>query len=90
MLIGGFFLYVAYYGCNQTQVQRQLSTKDVDDAKMALFLNGMLRFPVVIMYCFLGVAIGAFAAIHTDFVSQLPKREIIENGRVDFLKRFRK
>ena len=80
MLIGGLFLYVAYYGCNQTQVQRQLSTKDIDDTNMALFLNGLLRFPVVILYCFLGVAIGAYAAIHPDFISLLPTREIIENG----------
>ncbi len=80
MLIGGLFLYVAYYGCNQTQVQRQLSTENVDDTNMALFLNGMLRFPIVLGYCFLGVAIGAFAVVNADFISTLPTREIIENG----------
>lgn len=80
MLFGGFFLYVSYYGCNQTQVQRQLSTENIDDTNMALFLNGMLRFPVVLGYCFLGVAIGAFAVIHTDFISTLPTREIIAGG----------
>jgi len=80
MLLGGLFLYVAYYGCNQTQAQRQLSTKDIDDSYMSLFLNGMLRFPIVIGYCFLGVAIGAYAKIHTGFLSSLPTREIIENG----------
>jgi len=80
MLVGGFFLYVAYYGCNQTQVQRQLSTKDIDDTNMALFLNGLLRFPIVILYCSVGVAIGAYASIHTGFIAELPTREIIANG----------
>lgn len=80
MLVGGFFLYVAYYGCDQTQVQRQLSTKHVDDAKMALFLNGMLRFPIVILYCFLGVAIGAYAAVNPEFISSLPTREVLTDG----------
>ena len=80
MLIGGFFLYIAYYGCNQTQVQRQLSTKNTNDANMALFLNGILRFPVVLGYSFLGIAIGAYAAINGDFISLLPTREVIVNG----------
>jgi SSS family solute:Na+ symporter len=82
MLIGGFFLYVSYYGCNQTQVQRQLSTKDVDDTNMSLFLNGMLRFPIVLGYCLLGVAIGAFANLNPDFLTSLPTREVFENGIV--------
>jgi len=82
MLVGGFFLYVAYYGCNQTQVQRQLATKDVDDTNMALFINGLLRFPIVLGYCFMGVAVGAYAAVNSDFLASLPKREIIEAGVV--------
>jgi len=27
MLVGGFFLYVSYYGCDQTQAQRPLICK---------------------------------------------------------------
>ena len=85
MLIGGFFLYVSYYGCNQTQVQRQLSTKNLDDTNMALFLNGILRFPIVLMYCLLGVAIGAYVTIHPGFIAHLPTREVIENGVVNLV-----
>jgi len=88
MLVGGFFLYVAYYGCNQTQVQRQLATKDIDDTNMALFLNGILRFPIVLGYCFMGVAVGAFATINSDFLSKLPTREIIEGGVVQHVPNF--
>ena len=72
MLIGGFFLYVAYYGTDQTQVQRQLSTKDSKGTNMSLFLNGMLRFPLVLTYCFLGICIGAYAVTNPDFLSELP------------------
>jgi SSS family solute:Na+ symporter len=80
MLVGGFFLYVSYYGCNQTQVQRQLAAKDNDDTNMALFLNGVLRFPIVLAYCFMGVAVGAFATSRGDFLEMLPLREVVENG----------
>jgi len=75
MLIGGLFLYLAYYGCDQTQAQRELSTRNVDDTNRALFLDGMLRFPLVLSYCFLGVCLGAYAAGHPDFISKLPLNE---------------
>ena len=55
MLIGGFFLYLSYYGCDQTQGQRLLTTPTPEGAKKALFINGMLRFPLVLGYCFLGL-----------------------------------
>ncbi|MGD9058119.1 MAG: hypothetical protein PVF38_18375, partial [Desulfobacterales bacterium] len=72
MLIGGFFLYLSYYGCDQTQAQRELSTRSVADTNRALFLDGMLRFPLVLSYCFLGLCLGAYALLHPDFVAALP------------------
>jgi len=71
MLIGGLFLYMSYYGCDQTQVQRELSSKDVDDANMSLFVNGLLRFPLVITYCLVGVALAAFIAKNPEFIQSL-------------------
>ncbi|MCP5051537.1 MAG: sodium/solute symporter [bacterium] len=68
MLIGGFFLYVSYYGCDQTQVQRELSTRSVDDTNMSLFINGILRFPLVVTYCLLGAAIAAFIVKNPGFL----------------------
>jgi len=88
MLFGGLFLYVAYYGCNQTQAQRQLSTKNLDDSYMSLFLNGLLRFPVVGGYVFLGVAIGAYAAVNTGFIDMLPTRETVVDGLVQTVPNF--
>lgn len=73
MLIGGSFLYVSYYGCDQSQVQRTLSTRNVDESNQALFLNGLLRFPLVLLYCLVGVGIGAFASQNPDFINSLPK-----------------
>lgn len=79
-LIGGFFLYIAYYGCDQSQVQRELSTKSVDDTNWALFINGMMRFPLVLTYCFLGVCIGAYVTKNPDFINLLP----LENGEPNY------
>ncbi len=81
MLLGGFFLYLSYYGCDQTQVQRELSARDVDAANMSLFLNGILRFPLVLTYCLLGAAIGAYAILHPEFTAQLANPA---TGAVDY------
>lgn len=75
MLIGGLFLYLSYYGCDQTQAQRELSTRSVADTNRALFLDGIMRFPLVFSYCFLGLCLGAYALLHPDFVSALPLTE---------------
>ena len=73
MLFGGFFLYVSYYGCDQSQVQRELCAKTIDEGKQALFLNGLLRFPLVLLYCFVGVGIAHYALAHPEFIELLPK-----------------
>lgn len=62
MLIGGFFLYASYYGCDQSQVQRELTVRTVDGVRKSLLVNAFGRFPVVLMYCMLGVFIGAAIA----------------------------
>lgn len=80
MLLGGFFLYVSYYGCDQSQVQRELCAKDIDDGKTSLLLNGILRFPLVLLYCFVGLGIGAYAVSNPQFIAQLP----LENGSPNY------
>jgi hypothetical protein len=46
---------------NKSQVQRQMSAKSLDDAKWAIVLNGIVRFPLTLVYCMLGVSLLSFA-----------------------------
>ena len=71
MLIGGFFLYVSYYGCDQTQAQRMLSAKNEKTIRQLLLANGLLRFPVVLIYCTMGLLIGALALSAPDFMAEI-------------------
>jgi SSS family solute:Na+ symporter len=73
MLFGGFFLYVAYYGCDQSQAQRLLAAEDVAATRRVLLLNGVLRFPLVLAYCMLGLGLAAYAMQHPEFIGQLPQ-----------------
>ncbi|MGH9805102.1 MAG: sodium:solute symporter family transporter, partial [Candidatus Acidiferrales bacterium] len=72
MLIGGFFLYISYYGCDQSQVQRELSVGTTDDVKRSLLLNALGRFPVVFFYCLMGLFIGSFALLTPGFKEMIP------------------
>lgn len=69
MIIGGFFLYASYYGCDQTQAQRLLSAKNENTVKKLLLANGLLRFPVVLVYCTMGLIIGSYAISNPDFMN---------------------
>jgi len=67
MVLGGLFLYLSYYGTDQTQAQRLLSAKDEGTIKKLLLANGLLRFPVVLVYCIMGLIIGGLVTIIPEF-----------------------
>ena len=71
MIIGGFFLYVSYYGCDQTQAQRMLSAKNEKTIRQLLLANGLLRFPVVMVYCIMGLIIGTLVTQAPDFMFEI-------------------
>ncbi|MFQ5679660.1 MAG: sodium:solute symporter [Gemmatimonadota bacterium] len=74
MVIGGFFLYASFYGCDQLQAQRYLSCKDERGARATLLFNGLGRFPVVLLYCLMGLLLGTFAVQDPRFLSLMPSQ----------------
>lgn len=72
MLIGGFFLYTSYYGTDQSQVQRLFSAQSMGTVKKTLLFNGLLRFPITLIYCIMGLVIGTLALTQTEFMSSIP------------------
>lgn len=85
MLVGGFFLYVSYYGCDQTQAQRLLSAKNEGTIRKLLLANGVLRFPVVLVYCIMGLIVGTLALKDATFMDS-----IVEITRIHFPEEFKK
>ncbi len=72
MMFGGFVLYASYYGCDQTQAQRILSAKNMGDTRRLLFANGILRFPLVLLYSFTGLIVGVVAFNDPELLAQIP------------------
>ena len=71
MFFGGIFLYVSYYMCDQSQDQRGLCARSQSDAQKILILNGVFRFPFVLLYCLIGVGLANYAAENAVFFEQL-------------------
>ncbi|MFP4844854.1 sodium:solute symporter family transporter [Winogradskyella sp. PE311] len=71
MFIGGLFLYLSYYGTDQTQAQRLLSAKNEGTIKKLLLANGLLRFPVVLVYCIMGLIIGYLVTSIPEFYESI-------------------
>ncbi|MBL0127078.1 MAG: sodium:solute symporter [Flavobacteriales bacterium] len=59
-LIGGFFLQLAYFGTDQSQVQRYLSGKNVEQAKRGLWMNAVLKIPMQFFILLIGVLVFVF------------------------------
>jgi SSS family transporter len=73
MVLGGFFLYVSYYGTDQSQAQRTLSARDMGVVRKTLLFNGLIRFPVTLTYCIMGLIIGTLALTTPAFLAEIPK-----------------
>lgn len=79
LFFGGFFLYASYYGCDQSQVQRELSARNLKDCKLSLLFNGFFRFPIVLGYCTVGLILGAYVVQNSEFLAKIPQ------GNYDYL-----
>ncbi|XP_031621165.1 putative sodium-dependent multivitamin transporter isoform X3 [Contarinia nasturtii] len=62
LIIGGGFTYATLYACNQTQVQRLLTVKNLKASQKAVFLNWPILSLLSISTCFSGLALYAYYA----------------------------
>lgn len=56
-LLGGFFLAMAYFGTDQSQVQRYLSGRSIAESRMGLLFNGAVKIPMQFLILFVGVMV---------------------------------
>lgn len=59
-MIGGLFLMLSYFGCDQSQVQRYLTAKSVNDGRHSLLMSGFVKIPLQAMILFTGVLVFVF------------------------------
>jgi SSS family transporter len=56
-LIGGMFLALAYFGTDQSQVQRYLTGKSIGQSRLGLLLTAMAKVPMQFFILFIGAMV---------------------------------
>jgi Na+/proline symporter len=56
-LIGGCFLALAYFGCDQSQVQRYLTGRSIGQSRWSLLFNATVKIPMQLFILFIGVMV---------------------------------
>lgn len=59
-LIGGLFLMLGYFGCDQSQVQRFLTAKSVAEGRTSLLMSAFLKIPMQFGILLIGIMVFIF------------------------------
>jgi SSS family transporter len=59
-LLGGTFLFLSYFGCDQSQVQRYLTGKSVTESRLGLLFNAVAKIPMQFFILFIGAMVFVF------------------------------
>jgi SSS family solute:Na+ symporter len=63
--IGGLFLMLSYFGCDQSQVQRYLTAKSIDEARRSLLMSAFVKIPLQLLILGAGVLVFVFYLFQT-------------------------
>lgn len=59
-MIGGVFLFLSYFGTDQSQVQRYLSGRSLAESRLGLLFNGIVKVPMQFLVLFVGILVFVF------------------------------
>ena len=59
-LIGGLFLFLSYFGADQSQVGRYLGGKSITESRLGLIFNGLLKIPMQFIILYIGILVFVF------------------------------
>jgi Na+/proline symporter len=65
-VIGGTFLMLSYFGTDQSQVQRYLAAKSVDEARTSLLISAYWKIPLQALVLLVGVLVFVYYQFHTQ------------------------
>ncbi len=59
-LLGGTFLFLSYFGCDQSQVQRYLTGRSIAQSRLSLLFNAVAKIPMQFFILFIGAMVFVF------------------------------
>jgi Na+/proline symporter len=87
-LIAGTFLFLSYFGTDQSQVARYLSGSSIAESRLGLMFNGLLKIPMQFMILFIGVMVFVFYLFHQSpvFHNTVLKERALKTEQAEVLK----
>ena len=59
-MLGGVFLMLSYFGCDQSQVQRYLTARSIDEGRHSLLMSAFFKIPLQALVLLTGVLLFTF------------------------------
>lgn len=59
-LLASTFLFLSYFGADQSQVQRYLSGRSLTESRLGLLFNGIIKVPMQVLVLFVGILVFVF------------------------------
>lgn len=89
-LIAGTFLFLSYFGTDQSQVGRYLGGSSVTQSRLSLMFNGLLKIPMQFIILFIGVLVYVFYLFIQPpvFHNQVLKARALQTDRADSIRYF--
>ena len=63
-LLGGTFLFLSYFGTDQSQVQRYLSAENIRESRLGLLFNGLVKVPMQFTILLTGILVFILFQFH--------------------------
>lgn len=79
-ITGGLFLSLAYFGTDQSQVQRYLSGKSIRESQLGLVFNGLLKIPMQFFILLVGVMVFVFYQYNSSPLNFNPAATLAVKG----------
>ena len=59
-IFAAMFLFLSYFGCDQSQVQRYLTARSEDESRISLLMSAFLKIPLQFLILFIGILVFVF------------------------------
>ena len=63
-LLGGFFLSLSYFGTDQSQVSRYINAKNIEESRIGLIFNALLKIPLQFFILLIGTLLFVFYSLY--------------------------
>ena len=80
-ITAALFLFMSYFGTDQSQVQRYLSGKSIAESRLGLIMNGLLKVPMQFIILFIGVMVFVFCQFNKPpvFFNKVEHEKVVQS-----------